>query len=205
MRSSIACALLAAGTAIPAHAGLQARDLDLDGAVDAYYDTSTDTSWYAQIIESSQPGAEAWARALDVFGVTGWHLPRIVQTAPCTGTSWMDITCPVELIDPLPPADFPFASQYWPNTSPVTWFEGRAENTIAFGAICFGSAWASDQCGVVLPGIAMHAGDVAAIPEPSTYLLLAVGLVAVAARGSASATRRSVLAERAGFEPAGGC
>lgn len=59
---------------------LQARDLDNDGTVDAYYDTALDISWLADADVIGQvdfAAASAWANGLDVAGVTGWHLPTI--------------------------------------------------------------------------------------------------------------------------------
>lgn len=59
---------------------LQARDLDSDGTVDAYYDTTLNISWLANanvIGQADFNTAAAWANGLDVAGVTGWHLPTI--------------------------------------------------------------------------------------------------------------------------------
>lgn len=61
-------------------ATLQARDLNADGLVDAYYDTSLNISWLANadvIGTGTYDMAMAWASGLDVYGVTGWHLPTI--------------------------------------------------------------------------------------------------------------------------------
>lgn len=59
---------------------LQARDLNADGLVDAYYDASLNISWLANadvIGTGTYDMAMAWASGLDVYGVTGWHLPTI--------------------------------------------------------------------------------------------------------------------------------
>lgn len=61
-------------------ATLQARDLDRDGVVDAYYDTTLNISWLASANVAGPldfNSAVAWATGLDVAGVTGWHLPTI--------------------------------------------------------------------------------------------------------------------------------
>jgi PEP-CTERM motif len=59
---------------------LQARDLDNDGAVDAYYDTTLNISWLANANVIGQVdfnSAATWANGLNVAGVSGWHLPTI--------------------------------------------------------------------------------------------------------------------------------
>ena len=59
---------------------LQARDLNSDGTVDAYYDTTLNISWLANanvIGQSDFNTARTWANGLDVAGVTGWHLPTL--------------------------------------------------------------------------------------------------------------------------------
>lgn len=59
---------------------LQARDLDGNGTVDAYYDTALNISWLADANVIGQVdfnGASTWANGLNVAGVTGWQLPTI--------------------------------------------------------------------------------------------------------------------------------
>ncbi len=59
---------------------LQARDLDSDGTVDAYFDTTLNISWLANANVAGAldfNAARSWANGLDVAGVTGWHLPTI--------------------------------------------------------------------------------------------------------------------------------
>jgi PEP-CTERM motif len=59
---------------------LQARDLDGNGSVDAYYDTTLNISWLANANVIGQVdfnAATSWATGLDVAGVTGWRLPTI--------------------------------------------------------------------------------------------------------------------------------
>jgi len=74
---------------------LQARDINSDGVVDAYYDTALNLTWLADanfaktsgFVTTSDFGpayvgsmawstANSWAAGLDVFGVTGWRLPE---------------------------------------------------------------------------------------------------------------------------------
>lgn len=69
---------------------LQARDLDNDGAVDAYYDTTLNISWLANANVIGQVdfnSAATWANGLNVAGVSGWHLPTIsIDSCGTTGS-----------------------------------------------------------------------------------------------------------------------
>ena len=62
---------------------LQARDINGDGVIDAYYDSALNISWLANWNVNGLIGwgaANAWAAGLDVFGTTGWRLPGITDT-----------------------------------------------------------------------------------------------------------------------------
>lgn len=96
----LAAAALAAGS-LAAHAGpvsgqgtwettLQARDLNGDSVIDAYYDTALDITWLADWNANGTlmnwTDANTWAAGLDVDGVTGWRLPTALNqdgTGPC--------------------------------------------------------------------------------------------------------------------------
>ncbi|MCC6473985.1 MAG: hypothetical protein IT514_09595 [Burkholderiales bacterium] len=59
---------------------LQARDINNDSVVDAYYDTSLNITWLANWNANGLMNwnvATAWAAALNVHGVTGWRLPAV--------------------------------------------------------------------------------------------------------------------------------
>lgn len=81
-----ACGLALAAPAIAGgtwEASLQARDLNGDGIVDAYYDTKLQISWLA----NSRPTepmdwwtARRYVRELNVHGVTGWRMPQMFDT-----------------------------------------------------------------------------------------------------------------------------
>jgi len=62
---------------------LQARDINGDSIVDAYYDTVQDITWLADVSYGGSAmtwsAANAWAAALDVHGITGWRLPSITD------------------------------------------------------------------------------------------------------------------------------
>jgi hypothetical protein len=83
---------------------LQPRDINGDGVVDAYYDAVLNVSWLADgqaargtAYETTEypPGsgaatfanALAWTTALDVYGVSGWRLPRLIDTG-APGCQW---------------------------------------------------------------------------------------------------------------------
>jgi hypothetical protein len=88
--AAAAIAALTAGAAVAApgpvsgqgtwETTLQARDLDADGTVDAYYDTVLDISWLADADPLGRVDfdtANTWATTLTVAGIGGWHLPTI--------------------------------------------------------------------------------------------------------------------------------
>lgn len=71
---------------------LQARDIDHDGKVDAYYDTSLNITWLADAYADGPPAgfpagrpirfwseAHEWTYNLNVDGITGWRLPTVIN------------------------------------------------------------------------------------------------------------------------------
>jgi hypothetical protein len=71
---------------------LQARDINGDMTIDAYYDTALDITWLADWNANGpmdwSTAADTWAAGLNVFGVTGWRLPTITDT----GTSGCNLS-----------------------------------------------------------------------------------------------------------------
>ena len=64
---------------------LQARDINGDSVVDAYYDTALNITWLADWnVNGIQDWNTqvAWASGLNVHGVTGWRLPSTTDTGP---------------------------------------------------------------------------------------------------------------------------
>lgn len=77
---------------------LLARDINRDGTVDAFYDTVLDITWLADGNAGAGSAfdttggstatdglmnwadAKAWAASLNVFGITGWRLPTMIDT-----------------------------------------------------------------------------------------------------------------------------
>lgn len=66
---------------------LQARDINTDGTVDAYYDTALNITWLADANLGwlAWNDAQAAVAGLDVHGVTGWRLP---DAKPVNGTTF---------------------------------------------------------------------------------------------------------------------
>lgn len=62
---------------------LKKRDLNGDGVVDAYYDTTLGITWLANMQLAGNPWFMSWTQAkqlvagLNINGITGWRLPTI--------------------------------------------------------------------------------------------------------------------------------
>jgi hypothetical protein len=70
---------------------LQARDINGDTVIDAYWDSALNLTWLANWNANGLmdwDAAVAWAGSLDVHGVTGWRLPTVTDTgnAGCSAT-----------------------------------------------------------------------------------------------------------------------
>ena len=188
-------------------AQLQARDLDRDGAADAYYDSAQRITWLADAnLAAAQghgsafgpgamswPQASAWAASLDVESVTGWRLPRSFvpdlaglcaggDSAACTGR----ITFESELsrLWDQVGAGGPFANNsfgYWTGNT----YTPVGEPTHFYAQIFSfdsGQRAMTDELSVpALHAWAVHDGDVgiSPVPEPSTYALLLAGVAMV--------------------------
>lgn len=89
---------------------LQARDFNLDGTVDGYYDTALNITWLrnSNLLAGSSfdlgtsvtdggttwEQAQAWAAQLTVAGVTGWRLPKFFdQGTPGCNFSFNNTDC----------------------------------------------------------------------------------------------------------------
>lgn len=83
------CSLAAQADPVPGMGSwqtvLQPRDLNNDGAVDAWYDASSHLSWTANasLLGAAAPWADVQAAVtgLNLFGVTGWRLPTLQAVA----------------------------------------------------------------------------------------------------------------------------
>ena len=98
MRAFLAGLLLMA-FGMNATAALEARDLNGDGTVDAYYDSSLGITWLqdANYLATLFPGdsnpwagpgstggaGDSWAAQVDIYGTTGWRLPNAMASLYC--------------------------------------------------------------------------------------------------------------------------
>lgn len=203
-RILVAAALCAAGGA---QAALEARDLDLNvPGFEGVFDGSK--TWFANPLASGRVNyfdGLAFAADLDVGGYTGWRMIGFADGLHAMYDEWktamqlkhyfgMDVDTDVgvasPLFHPLPEGNFwmngtltppnPFSSAtyvYWDTWESSSWggFMTHADGADAV-------AWA------------VHDGDIgvpAPIPEPTTYALLAAGLVLMIARRHCSKAPRS--------------
>lgn len=182
---------------------LQARDIDGDGTVDAWYDTALDLTWLADANagagtafddgldpndgEMTWASALAWTAALDVHGVTGWRLPEMVSGIGSELSHMYCVTLanygPCNPATPTGPGTWGFT-----NTGPFanlvsSWYwTGTLEDP---GPPARAWIWAGDPISAyhtaeVVTGDylawAVRPGDVPVVPEPSTWAMLLLGL-----------------------------
>ncbi len=197
---------------------LQARDINGDGKTDAYYDTSTNLTWLADAnaaltrpdyfvpspdlssipVNSSGTGSYmmglgTWVEKIDVYGITGWRLPSVVDQSSC-GRATSQTPCVIAIV---------------PGTSELEQLltvtlgnaSGQLTNTGPFRGVADGTYWTKTVAGVYwgdgtyiwtyntttgqhaiadnwsgrAMGWAVRTGDVQAVPEPSTTGLVLMG------------------------------
>jgi hypothetical protein len=196
---------------------LKPRDINRDGVVDAYYDTSLDVTWLADANWAGTTGWEPiggwsnyewpvapagalnpshtaeWLSALNVFGITGWRIPTTATT--CIDHEGVAVCEPAySEMRHMNGVTLGNASGKSINTGPIsnlltyhilsagvdscTWLYGPYPclEYFSFSSQNFGY---TDE--YVFPGLvwAVHDGNVAPVPEPATYALMAIGLGAL--------------------------
>jgi hypothetical protein len=226
----IAAVLGAQAAAVPGQGNWQStllpRDLDGDGVVDAYYDTALDISWLdnfeadtrdanAFAIHAGFPAsfevARDWAAGLDVYGVTGWRLPRVepvdgvafrtsvgsldgsTDVGPAlAGTGWGKASELGHLYYVTLGNAFNAFGNNGPLARDLFYGEGVWTETFTLFPFITGccandnfvllkSGVQTNSAGTPLFGAwAVHAGDVAAVPEPASLALMVGGLATVA-------------------------
>jgi hypothetical protein len=184
--AAVAASLYLATPTSVAARGLESRDIDADGEVDAFYDPSLHLTWLRQ----TTPLLLSWSQATDWanqswFGLTGWRLPSAENrdgTGVCVGfqcqQSEMGHLWYVELGNNglmTNRGDFqglvPYG--YWtatpnPNERDAVWYFNTFNGTQFDGSRYD-----------VMHAFAVRDGDVSAVPEDSTRVLAAVGLVGI--------------------------
>jgi hypothetical protein len=187
-------------------ATLQARDINADGVVDAYYDTTQNVTWLVDAKalrgtafddgvnpndgKATYASAKSWLAGLDVYGVTGWRFPgsdllpmytttlgnSTIPNSPTTG--WTN-TGPFSGVP-----DFGISGWIWRGDTPMD-DDGNPvtpEMTRILAADQLGAPFYIVATTSHYGAWAVKSGDVPvtpAIPEPSSWALLLGGLSAV--------------------------
>lgn len=201
---------------------LHGRDLTGDHVADAFYDADLDITWLANADVRGPlhwEDAMAWASSLDVHGTTGWRLPTLGQEPNCNpqpppqecfpvvvpGTSELEHMFRVTLGNTA--AATPDLATW--NTGPFVDLQPAPYFTDqrAFFAGGFAPAWIFDMGTgshdvdgnqLALFAWAVHAGDIAPIPELPSLELAMAGLALLGAR---TCRRRSLQAPASALRP----
>jgi len=185
MKTSLAPAMLAALViAAPAHAALQDRDIDKNGQIDAFYDTTLNITWLRNANmngEMNWQEASTWAANLEFGGFSDWRLPEVSQ--PCEGynclSSEMGHLWYVDLGN-LPgsfkPGNFLNMVQYGYWTGSQVQGKDWWGNDLVWQFLTNGG-YQRIYYSVPQHAIAVRDGDVLqAVPEPETYVMFLAGL-----------------------------
>lgn len=181
---------------------LQSRDINGDGTVDAFYDTTLDMTWLADANVAGRMSwseAVSWTTSLNVHGVTGWQLP----STPIPGWGRCNYSTGGSDCGIRPVTTSPMAHMFYVTLGNEGYSNTGLTNTGSFNNLQNLAYWSSTP--TPDPGLAWDfyfgggslnyvrtdyrifawatlQGDVPAqpIPEPGTYALMLAGLAAVA-------------------------
>lgn len=214
--------LLATLTPWVAFAQLQARDFDGNGAVDGWYDAQQDLTWLADQNYAVTSGwwftntssaqlpsndgrmtwneAHSFAAQVDVAGVTGWRLPRLLADPTPNNAQLSNLGIPqVQSCSEIPFASLGmgnlcigganetsalagsealFLGLHNPIWIDATWRPQVGMTFFAFSGFGSPATFFNEQdlpTGIMLVRDG-DVGHVAAVPEPSTYVLMLAGL-----------------------------
>ncbi|UUX94072.1 PEP-CTERM sorting domain-containing protein [Aquabacterium sp. J223] len=186
------------------------RDLNADGTADAYYDTTLNITWLANAMgtlgtvyddalpgngESTWTAAKTWAASLDLYGVTGWRLPRFLGSGPGPSeVSHMHCVTlgnrtPGSCNSGPPPWNFVNSGPFQNLNNNWVWLDeedpssGPPPHAWAFAGDAVSAYHTSEVITADFSAWAVRDGDVPlpAIPEPGTWALMALGIAGLAA------------------------
>jgi PEP-CTERM motif len=167
---------------------------DANHAKTSGYDADGGMSW---------EDASAWASQLDVGGVTGWRLPQVQFSSCYTGGSYLQQQCGYYADPSASEMAHMFFVTLGNKSNATSTPSALAINTGPFANVkdSWGSSfndWVSGVKGAWVFNFnsgyqnadytfnphnawAIHDGDVGSVPEPQTYALMGLGLLAVGA------------------------
>jgi hypothetical protein len=174
------CALaMLVATAV--HATLEQRDLDANGTVDAYFDSSTSLTWQAEP-QSFNWFVRMYAGQIEVAGVTGWQLPTVAQLDSLVFDALGNTAASFEAgTANAGPFGRWFCYQTWAADLGGTFADEAGlfvQAARAGGGTVLSYLYDYRPAWLVIEG---DVGSVSPAPEPTTWALMGVGLAVLAA------------------------
>lgn len=180
-----AAAIAALLASVSANAALEPR---LGGK--AYYDTETNLTWAAPVEAKIISEQVEFVSNLFIDGIGGWRIPDINEFSIYTGnhSTCSDPAIGCIIVAPLPPLDsyqyYFFGGWNWVSVGTyVNPFVTPHDGFAVYNDVIYTGYSPALREGIpdVYPSASfsawpVHTGDVALIPEPSTYAMLLAGL-----------------------------